>query len=184
MQRKTLRFDRRSRDQVMAYFTRPGMGGVVQKLASSLKVPFRQHKRMNCVIKKQKKARAGEHSLMESMLTVLSGKHGPYFRVHNMEPQHLRGLLLHMGHNASGMSSKDCERAIMKTWADQVRDSICISIPQYCLTCYAIHCAACALVRSHNKGDVSVLVSQCRSNRHPHAANLTCDLFADSPLHS
>ncbi len=56
----------------MAYFTRPGMGGVTQKLASSLKVPFRQHKNMKRIIKRHEKAHAGEHSLMESMLTVLS----------------------------------------------------------------------------------------------------------------
>ncbi len=142
MQRKTLRFDRTSRGQVMAYFTRPGMGGVVERLANSLRVPGHHYSRLKRVMKRHKKAHAGEQSLMESMLTILSGKHGPYFLLDSMEPQHLRGLLTHMGQDASGMNSKHCERAIMQTWANQVRDSVLGSTPQCVSTRLAVPCSA------------------------------------------
>jgi len=147
VQRKTVRFDRTSRGQVMAYFTRPGMGGVVESLANSLRVSGRHYRRLKRVIKRHKKAHAGEHSLMESMLTLLSGKHGPYFLLDSMERHDLWGLLTYLGQNASGMNSDDCRRAIMHTWANQVRHSLLSSLFQHTLDC---HAAPCNAIQTHS----------------------------------
>ena len=56
----------------MAYFTRPGMAGAVEVLAKTLRVPRHHYNRTKRVMKQHKKAHTGEHSLMQSVLTVLS----------------------------------------------------------------------------------------------------------------
>ena len=134
-----MRFDRTSRSQVMAYFTRPCMAGAVEELAKRLKVPQQHYNRMKRVLKQHKKAHTGEHRLMQSILTVLSGRRGPYFLLDSMDLEHQRGLLVHMGEDASGLNYKEVQWAIMDTWADQVRAHICSSIAQSCLTCIALH---------------------------------------------
>lgn len=126
-----------SRSQVVAYFTRPGMAGAVEELAKTLRVPRHHYNRMKRVMKRHKKAHTGEHSLMQSILTVLSGRHGPHFLLDSMNLQHQRGLLIHIGQDASGMSHKEVERAIMQTWADQVCDRICSKTPRRRSACCA-----------------------------------------------
>ena len=122
----------------MAYFTRPCMAGAVEELATRLKVPQRHYNRMKRVLKQHKKAHTGEHRLMQSILTVLSGRCGPYFLLDSMSFEDQRGLLVHMGEDASGLNYKEVQWAIMDTWADQVRARICSSIAQFCLTCIAL----------------------------------------------
>jgi len=126
VQRKTLRFDRTSRSQVMAYFTRPCMAGAVEELAKRLKVPQQHYNRMKRVLKQHKKAHTGEHRLMQSILIVLSGRRGPYFLLDSMDLEHQRGLLVHMGEDGY-----------------MGRSGACSYMQQYCSILFDMHCAAC-----------------------------------------
>ena len=137
------------------------MAGVVEGLAKALRVPRHRYNRMGCVLKQHKEAHTGEHYLMQSILTALSGRHGPYFLLASMDSQHQRGLLIHMGQDASGLNYKQVERAIMCAWADQVRARMCSNIPQCCLTCIALqvdtqHCAAMRPCIFHQNGLMQV----------------------------
>lgn len=133
------------------------MAGAVEELAKKLRVPCHHYNRMERVLKQHKEAHTGEHHLMQGILTVLSGRHGPYFLLASMDSRHRRGLLIHMGQDASGLNYKQVERAIMCAWADQVRARMCSSIPQCCLTCIALqvdaqHCAAMRPCIFHKNG--------------------------------
>ncbi|DBB13728.1 TPA: hypothetical protein ACH3X3_000737 [Trebouxia sp. C0006] len=105
--RKIVRFDHTSRSQVLAYFTRPGMAGAVEESAKTLRVPRHRYNRIKCGLKQHKEAHTGEHHLMQSILTALSRRHGPYFLLDRMDSQHQRSLLIHMGQDAS-----DCKEFV------------------------------------------------------------------------